>query len=528
MKKLLQKLDTLGLLLLVAAAIWYSVTNIWDVWNIGLAIAGGICIITGLAVNYRQILASLGKRSTKYAANYVISLILVIAIVSGLNFIGHRHPKRFDLTSGGQYTLAPQTSKVIKNLEQDVEIKAFFSGGDHGPLKTLLTEYRALSSHIQFEFIDPDRQPDIARSYEVEVYGTIANPLTGETLKYGTVIISCGDRQEKIEKRSGEVLEQDLTNSIIKSLRTEVSTIYFVQGHGEKDPDDMEQRGYSETKRALEEQGYVVESLNLATAGQVPDDAKGLVMAGPEKEPFPQELEFINDYLGKGGGVLILVDTDPSPSLESYLKDWGVQVDNNIVLDVSGVGQLMGAGPQIPLVDTYESHAITDRFEFMTFFPLTRSIRPLESPPESITVESLFKSNPNSWGETDLDSPEARLDDGIDLEGPLSLAVAVTKEIQPSTDETPAVNARMVVAGTSNFPRNDYFGAQGNGDLMLNMVSWLAQDDDLISIRPKDPEDRRIVLSQSQSSMIRWLALFILPGIALAVGIVVILNRRRR
>ena len=100
MNKLLQKLDILGLLLLVAAVIWYSVTNIWNVWNIGMGIAGGLCIIIGIAVNYRQILASLGKRSTKYATNYIISLILVIAVISGLNFLGQRHPKRFDLTAG--------------------------------------------------------------------------------------------------------------------------------------------------------------------------------------------------------------------------------------------------------------------------------------------------------------------------------------------------------------------------------------------------------------------------------------------
>ena len=96
------------------------------------------------------------------------------------------------------------------------------------------------------------------------------------------------------------------------------------------------------------------------------------------------------------------------------------------------------------------------------------------------------------------------------------------------TDEKPAVTAHMVVAGTSNFARNDYFGAQGNGNLFLNMISWLAQDEDLISIRPKNPEDRRILLSQSQSSMIFIISIFILPGIVVAIGLAVFFNRRRR
>jgi ABC-type uncharacterized transport system involved in gliding motility auxiliary subunit len=143
-------------------------------------------------------------------------------------------------------------------------------------------------------------------------------------------------------------------------------------------------------------------------------------------------------------------------------------------------------------------------------------------------VETLFKSNPNSWGETNLGSREASYDESRDLKGPLSLAVAATKEIKASSDNNPAVRARMIVAGTSNFPVNAYFSSQGNGNLFLNMVSWLAQDEDLISIRPKSMQDRRILLSQNQLAMLRLLTVFLLPGIALVAGIAVVWNRRRR
>ncbi len=514
MKKLLQKLDTLGLLLLVAAAIWYSVTNIWDGWNIVLAAAGLLCVVAGLAVNYRQILATLGKRSTKYAGNYILSLILVVAVVSGLNYIGQKHPKRFDLTSGGQYSLAPQTVKILRGLDRDVEIKAFPSGGEDAALKELLAGFRTETPRLRYEFIDPDRQPEVARHYDVQTYGT--------------VVLSSGERTDKIENRSGEILEQDLTNAIIKILRTETPRIYIVQGHGEKDPSDTGQRGFSEAKRALETQGYQVESVNLVAVGRVPEDATAIIVPGPATDPFPQELDFIDGYLAQGGGALVLLDPDPSPSLEPFLKGWGVAAGDDLVLDVSGVGQLFGTGPSIPLVSEYQPHPITERFNTMTFFPLTRSVRPLDPLPEGTLVEELFRSNPNSWGETDLGTPEAQYDPGKDLQGPLPLAVAVSREIRPATDDTPAVHARMVVAGTSNFPRNDYFGTQGNSNMFLNMVSWLAQDDDLISIRPKDPEDRRIVLSESQSSIVRLLSLLVLPGIVLAAGIAVVWNRRRR
>jgi len=528
MKKHLQKLDTFGLLLLVASVIWYSVSDVWGKWNLALVIAGGVLVIVGIAANYRQILDSLGKRSTKYATNYVVSLILVIAIVSGLNYIGQRHPKRLDTTGSGRFTLAPQTVQVLKNLKKDVEVKAFFPGGDYAPLKELLAQYRTQTSRLQYRFIDPDRQPDLAKQDDVTVYGTVQNPFTGSQLRFGTVIVSMGDRKEKIEKRSEEVEEEDLTNAIVKVGRSETKKVYFVQGHGEKDPSDTERTGYSDAKKALEDQGYGVGTINLAAEGKVPEDAKVLVLAGPTTEPFPQELQFIKDFLNRGGGLFLLVDPQPAPSLESFLKDWGIKVNSDLVLDVSGVGRLMGAGPSIPLVTSYENHKITDRFKAMTFFPFTRSVEPDKSLPSGVAVDTLFKSNENSWGETNLNSKEAAYDPARDQKGPLPLAVAATREISPSSDKSPAIKARVVVTGTSSFAVNAYFPTQGNGNLFLNMMSWLAQDEDLISIRPKSPEDRRIVLSQSQISMIRLITVFVLPGIALITGIYVVLNRRRK
>jgi ABC-type uncharacterized transport system involved in gliding motility auxiliary subunit len=529
MKKHLQKLDTLGLLLLVAGFIWYSVSNVWEKWDLGFVIAGGVLIVIGIAANYKQILASLGKRSTKYASNYVMSLILVIAIVAGLNYIGQRHVKRFDTTGSGRFSLASQTTQVLGKLNKDVEIKAFFPGGEHAPLKELLIEYKTASSHVHYEFIDPDRQPDVAKQYDVTVYGTFSNPMTGSTVKFGTVIILNQGRKEKIEKRSEEVQEQDLTNAIIKAGRSESKKIYFIEGHDEKDPSSTERTGYSAAKKALEEQGYQVETVNLASEGKVPSDAKVLIEAGPQKEPFPQEFQFVNTFLNSGkGSLLVLVDPTPAPSLQSFFKEWGVQVDNDLVLDVSGFGQLLGANESIPLVRRYESHKITDRFRAMTFFPLTRSIQPDKALPSGITVEPLFKSDAKSWGETNLKNRQASFDPGEDLKGPLPLAVAVTKEIKPASDTGSAVKARMVVVGTSNFPINSYFENQGNGNLFLNMVSWLAQDEDLISVRPKSPEDRRVMLSQSQLSLLRLFVVFLLPGIALVIGIVVFVNRRRK
>jgi ABC-type uncharacterized transport system involved in gliding motility auxiliary subunit len=312
--------------------------------------------------------------------------------------------------------------------------------------------------------------------------------------------------------------------------RTEAKKVYFVQGHGEKDPADTERTGYSAAKKALEDQGYKVDILNLVSEGKVPADAKVLVIAGPKSELLDKEVEIVNNFMNGGGSVLAMVDPSPQASLAPFLKSWGVTPDNDVVLDVSGVGRMMGAGPSVPLVRQYETHKITDRFRQMTFFPLARSIEASKETASGVTVEPLFKSNQASWGEMDmkeLKSGEVAFDEKTDLKGPLPLAVAVSKEIKPASDSAPATRARLVVVGNSDFAVNPYLVQAGNGHLFQNMVSWLAQDEDLISIRPKSPQDRRIDMSQSRFSTLRLLNLILLPGAVLVAGIAVYVKRRR-
>ena len=530
MNKYLIKLDVPGLLLVVGALLYYFINGVWNKWAVAVLILGAVLVAVGVAANYRQIMQSLGRRSTKYATNYAASVLLVIALVSGVNYVGQRHVKRFDLTTAGVYSLAPQTQQVLSKVDKDIDIQAYFPGGDYPPLKELLSEFHTQNRHVRFEFIDPDKHPDQAKANDVTVYGTFSNPFTGSSLKFGTVVMRSGNRKEKIEKRSEEVREEDLTNALIKVQRTQEKKIYFVQGHGEKDPGDTERDGMSVAKKALEDQAYKVDSLNLVSEGKVPPDAKVLIVAGPKSELLDKEVEMINNFLNGGGSVLVMVDPAPQASLTPLLKTWGVTPDNDVVLDVSGLGRLMGAGPSIPLVRQYENHKITDRFNQMTFFPVARSVEASKETVPGVTVEPLFKSNPASWGETnanELKTGEASFEEKSDLKGPLPLALAVNKDVKPASDNGPASRARMVVVGDSDFAINPYLTQVGNGNLFLNMVSWLAQDEDLISIRPRSPQDRRVDMSAARFNMLRLISLVMLPGAVLVSGIAVYVRRRR-
>jgi len=217
-----------------------------------------------------------------------------------------------------------------------------------------------------------------------------------------------------------------------------------------------------------------------------------------------------------------MVDPSPSPGLTDFMKKWSIDIGNNIVLDASGLGRLFGAGPEIPLVTKYSAHKITSSMKgVMTFFPLARSVTPAMNPAAGLMVENLFSTSERSWGETNMKSGEAKFDEGVDLKGPVSLAVVANKDLGNNK------KARLVVFGDSDFAANSGFGLQGNGNLFLNTVSWLAQDESFISIRPKNPDDRRLTMTEAQGRLVSYVILLLLPAGVVISGASVWAKRRR-
>jgi ABC-type uncharacterized transport system involved in gliding motility auxiliary subunit len=157
----------------------------------------------------------------------------------------------------------------------------------------------------------------------------------------------------------------------------------------------------------------------------------------------------------------------------------------------------------------------------MTFYPLVRSITPAQPPANGITVETLISSNDRSWGESNMKSPEASFDEKADLKGPVSLAVVATKDAGQNK------KGRLIAFGDSDFASNGFIGAQGNGNLFMNTLNWLAQDESFISIRPKNPDDRRLTMSEAQGRLVSYVSVLLLPVSILLAGVSVWMKRRR-
>ena len=330
----------------------------------------------------------------------------------------------------------------------------------------------------------------------------------------------------------------------------EERTVYFVQGHGEADPEGDQRDGYRAVTGALERDNFRIETIVLAQATEVPPDATVIVVAGPDTDLLPGETDLLRDYLEGGGKLLLLLDPPetnddpPKPNLEALAAEWGIEIGNDVVVDASGVGQLLGTDASVPVAATYPPHAITENFALLTAFPLARSVRPVAGGTNGRTAEAIVQTSERSWAEADLSqlrTGEVTLDEPAgDRPGPVTIAAVVSQTVErPDAEETdesadgatadegeggddaaddPPLQARLAVFGDSDFASNAAVGIQGNRDLLLNVVNWLAQQENLIAIRPREPEDRRITLTADQQTRIYWLALAIVPGGILALG----------
>jgi len=493
-----------------------------------LLIAGGVLLLLGLILNGGGVRALLGHRAARYGAGAAVLILLALGIVVFANALSMRHSTRWDLTENRRNTLSPQTIQLLRALKTPVQAIAFFRTDTPGKrtAEDLLNQYASHSEgRFSWRLEDTDKAPGLAREYGVESYGTVV-------LKMGP------EAQPKIEKVL-DAEEEKLTNALVKITRSGKRIVYALKGHGEREVGNADRAGFSQAKEQMEKVNYEVKDLVLAREAKVPDDAALVIVAAPRTDPFSQELEALDAYIGRGGKVFFMAAPFQAEGLSKYLQKYGVLLDDDVVIELNPIGQLFGVGPLVPIINQYESHPITkDLGGVMTLFPLARSLEAAKTPPKGVSLQPLARTSAQSWGETDksvFQRGEAKHDPGEKM-GPLPVALVATIEPQAAakadgkpegTDEKKPAKARIVVVGTADFASNQFLGAQGNRDFFLNVVSWLAEQEDQISIRPRDTRQNPIVLTSAQSNLVLWLPLAVLPGAVLLCGIMVVVNRRR-
>jgi ABC-type uncharacterized transport system involved in gliding motility auxiliary subunit len=503
-------LGILGLVLFGMAILVYGV-NTTEVHLIRIAwILGSISLVASFVLGMGALGQSLRSRTVVQGTNMALMIVFFLAIVASIQFLATRHSKRFDLTRNKRFSLAPQTLKILDSLDVDVQITGFFRKGSANRAKAhdLYDQYAHRSHRVHYELIDPDQRPQMAIDLGVT--------------SYGTTVVRSGEKKELLT----ELTEEALTNAIVKVTRKTVKAVYFVKGHGERMIDDQEARGYSIAKQAIEKDNYRVESLSLMEVDSIPDDAYVLVVADPRKDFLDAEMERLREFLQRGRAAVFMVEPFMElPNLERLFEEYRIGLDDDIVVDP--VSRLFGTDATVPVATAYERHPITKGFNVATFFPTARSVRIVGEDRLEVTPKRLVYTGRSAWGETDLETyrqqRRAERNEG-DMLPPVALAAVSSRQLERGKD----AESRILVFGDADFASNSSFRVSGNGDLFLNAVNYLAEEKDLVAIRPKQGLGDRLFLTSSQASFIKYFSLIFLPFSVIFVGAAVYWRNAKR
>ncbi|MBI3312068.1 MAG: GldG family protein [Candidatus Omnitrophica bacterium] len=451
--------------------------------------------------------------------NLAATLALLGALFIFVNFIASRRYVRLDLTKTKITALSDKTRQVLKQLQQPVKIIVFYQPGQHlyELIRDVLKEYEAASPKLSIDYVDPEqdraRALQLAKQFEIDrenlvVFeaGTRHKYLSDTDLaEYDYATAGLGTQPAVKSFKA----EEAFTSAIVSVTQATQPLVWVTKGHGEKAIDDVEPAGLAELKKRLEQENMRVEAVTLLERSDIPPDVSAILIAGPTRRFTEQELLLVQSYLERGGRLLALVDPLTDSGLDGLFSRWGIELGQNIVVDPAR--QLPFVSAANLFVTTYTQHPIVEKMQtLMTLFPLARSVQPAHDL-KGVTVTKLALTSESGWGETETNTKPFKFNEGTDLKGPVSIAVAAER---PAATPT-----RLVVIGDSDFVGNAQLPNVGNADFALGTFHWLAAQEQLIGIGPKPFESIKLNLTAAQMSGVFWFNLAGLPSLSIFLGL---------
>ena len=371
-----QILGSIGAVLLLSIPLTFMIAGA-STFLIYIKLFFGIAFIAAyFATNREHVRRMAGNRSNALLAISALTVLVFVVALAGVNFISFKNPKEFDMTREGVFTLADQTSNMLKNLKDEVTVYAFYRTQEpqYNQAKDTLERFASYSPNFKVVFVDPDQKPELVEKYQ---------PREGQRV----VVTAKGQN----EARPKDLTEQELTNALTKVTSSNQKKVYFLTGHGEPSIEEQGEDGLKAIADALRQEGYVVDQFSFAAQGgdvagqkvdlnsagsagalaQVPADAR-VVIAVAGKTPLSQgEADSLSKWAERGGRVLIGLEPKRNSGLESVATQWHITPRNDMVVDINPVNRMLGMGPAMPLVQTYEPHPITQNFHQPIAFPTT-------------------------------------------------------------------------------------------------------------------------------------------------------------
>jgi hypothetical protein len=447
------------------------------------------------------------------------------ALVLLANIALYRHDVHFDVTGSHAFTPSAEARRVVQGLTTDVDLIYFYQKQNPAgrAAKRMVEIMGRANPHLHVRTVDPDQQPGLSSRYGIRVYNVAVLENDGRRVQ----VVTTEDR--------------DVALGILRLTRGAEKTICFAMGHGEYDIDNMEyhthfegvhghshgaegigvvlmeQHGVGRLRRALETLGFSTKKVTLATAGRVPDECTALVEPNPRTRYSPPESRALEDYLARGGAALLMYDIDfpIEESLAAVLAKAGVRLSEGVVTDPL---DHYFTDPQMVAVTRYAPHPIT-RGLALTFYAGARPLEPLPAP--GVTVTPLFTSSEDSYVRPI--GGAARRESAPATRGARVLAIAA-EGVWPGVPD--AQPFRLVVIGDGDFASNSFFPYMSNSDLTLATLAWLVREERAPTMKPPVEVLPTVVLTNRQVQGIFAFTVFVLPGLAVAIGGVVWWRRR--
>ena len=436
-------------------------------------------------------------------------VLLFLTLVALLGFISREYHVERDITQSNRNTLTEGSINILKQMKGPVSLTVYVSRDDafRKSINDFVSRYQRAKPDIQVKYIDPSAEPKAAQDAGVRTDGEF--------------IVEYKKRSEHLVP---PIIEQDMTNLLVRLSRSEKRTVMYLDGHGERSMIGEKNHDLGGFGKQLETKGFKLSNPDLTIAPDVPTNGAMLVIASPQVDVPELEVNKIKKFLDHGGNLLWLIDQESMHGLQPLAEQLGLALTPGTVVDLSSKNN--GADIKVAFSNQYAQHPITNSMvNLRTLFPMARQID-ANSPDGSWTITRLIDVAPNGWLETDRLDGKVSFDSKRDIAGPINIAVAMERKVDSK-------NQRVVVVGNGSFLANTFVANGGNLDLGVNMVNWLAGDDSLITIQPKPLKDVNLIIpSDTQNRILAVLVFFgfrlFLPIGLLVVGVVVWLKRRKR
>lgn len=481
-----------------------------------LNVVAGVAGLLLYAITNRR---TIGRRaSLRSSGMFILEFITVVGVALGaitLNYLAATRNTEWDLTKDRLYTLHEQSIAVAKGLKNPVKFIGFFKPTDDDRLvvKGVLELYQQHTGAIELSFVNPDAAPsEIVNRYKL----TPGSPRI--------VVVGPEDNWTKIEVPT----EEAVTNALIRVATHGPKKVYFLLGHEEPSIEDTASPdGFGNLANSLRNDGYQTATMSLLDRENVPDDASVVVVGGAQSPFFKAEVDGLRAWLDRGGRMFFLLEPGIDLGLDQIWRRNGVRVNDDLVVEANPTAVSKEFGAEAPIVQSFEEHPITRPLKnTAAIFFRTRSVEPMLGL-ANLTVTTLVRTGPTSWGETRYREGGDQARDENDIPGPVPIALAITRKTAGNPRKF-SDESRLVVFGDHHFASNRFSVVKGNVDLFLNSVRWLAGDDDSITIRPPRRGASRLPLTETESYGITFFSVNLLPLLIIAFGFSVWAIRRRK